>query len=325
MAECELHAEREATDVAPQLATPLARRIDLEKLAEDALRIVRIHEQRRDVHRPAVALGDALEPGNGRRHALGQHEDAFADLPEGAGELEELVLVGEARGHRDAVLAVVLLERRGREADRAGVQALDDETLHLRHFGCGRRALCGVLVQDIGAHRRMADERSDVRHDAAALEHLQVFRVGLELPLHAGAQRIERHAFDVRQIAQGEVAVRGAAGRDGEAAVADHHARHAERDGRRGERVPDELGVEVRVEIDDARREREPLRVHAGAPGAHVAADRGDAAVRNGEAAVPRRRTGTVDQPGVVDDQVVHAFDLLRFAPRGESTATLLV
>ena len=315
MAQGELHAEREAADVAPELAPALARGVDLRELAEHALGIVRIHEQRRDVDRPAVALGDALEPGNRGGHALRQHEHALADLAERAGELEELVLVGETRGHRNAVLAVVLFERRGGEADRAGVQALDHEPLHLRHLRRGRRALRGVLAQDVGAHRRVADERGDVRHEAAALEHAQVLRVGLELPLHAGPQRVERHALHVRQVAQREVAVRRAARRDGEAAVADHDARDAERHRRRGERVPDQLRVEVRVEIDDARGERAPLRVHPGSPAADIHADGRDAAVRDRHAAVPRRCAGPVDQQGVVDDQIVHVPSPSRRGP----------
>jgi hypothetical protein len=161
----------------------------------------------------------------------------------------------------------------------------------------------------------MADERGDVRHQAAALEHAQVLRVGLELPRHAGPQRVERHALHVRQVAQGEVAVGRAARRDGEAAVADHDARHAERDRRRRKRVPDELRVEVRVEIDDARGERAPLRVHPGVPAADVTADRRDAAVRDRQAAVPRRRAGPVDQQGVVDDQIVHVPSPSRRGP----------
>ena len=83
---------------------------------------------------------------------------------------------------------------------------------------------------------------------------------------------------------------------------------HAERGGRRGERVPGELGVVVRVDVHDARREREaaarPRAARAGAP--TVGADRGDAAVRDGEAAVPRGRAEAVDDAGVVDHEVVH-------------------
>ena len=64
---------------------------------------------------------------------------------------------------------------------------------------------------------------------AVALEHVEVLRDGLELPADAGAQDLERHAFDLGEVAHDPLAVGGAARRDGEAAVADHRGGDAER------------------------------------------------------------------------------------------------
>ena len=129
MTQGELHAERKAADLPPELTPTLARRADFLELAEYARRVVGIDEHRRDHHRPAVAGGDLLQPWHSRGHALGEHEHALADFAKRTRQLHQLVLVGEAGRHRDAVFAVVLLQRRGREADRTGAQRVGHDAL----------------------------------------------------------------------------------------------------------------------------------------------------------------------------------------------------
>ena len=60
------------------------------------------------------------------------------------------------------------------------------------------------------------------------------------------------------------------------------------------------------VQVHDAGREHEAVRVHPLARGAEIGADRGDAAVLDREAAVTRGRAETVDETRVVDDEIVH-------------------
>jgi len=70
-----------------------------------------------------------------------------------------------------------------------------------------------------------------------------------------------------------------------------------------------------------------PCRVHALGRTAVRFADRGDAAVLDRQAAVPRRRTHAVDQQRIVDDKIVHPLPLLwpdrmgPVSPRGRSIA----
>src|SRR4051812_29436902 len=111
---------------------------------------------------------------------------------------------------------------------------------------CGGTLCCGV-THDVRAQRRMADERGDVDRGALALEHVEVLREGLEIPADARAQDIERHAFDLGEIAHYPLAVRGAAGRDSEATVADDGSRYPERRRWRHARVPRDLRVVVRM------------------------------------------------------------------------------
>ena len=135
----------------------------------------------------------------------------------------------------------------------------------------GGGALRRVVAEHERPHRGVADERGHVGHHAAPLQRVEILRIGLEVPAHARPQRLERHALDVGEVAQREVAIVGPARGDREAAVADDDRGHAERGGRRGERVPGELGVVVRVDVHDAGRQREAARVHALAGGAEVA------------------------------------------------------
>ena len=95
MRKAELHAEGEASDLPPELAAAALRVANLVELPEHALGVVGVHEHRGDHHGAAVAGGDLLEPGDGARHALRQHEHPLSDLAERPGKLEHLVLVGE--------------------------------------------------------------------------------------------------------------------------------------------------------------------------------------------------------------------------------------
>ena len=67
---------------------------------------------------------------------------------------------------------------------------LQHDPAHLGDLGLGRRALGGVGAEDVGAHRGVADERGDVRHHAAALHGVEILGIALEVPAHAGAQRV---------------------------------------------------------------------------------------------------------------------------------------
>ena len=81
----------------------------------------------------------------------------------------------------------------------------------------------------------------------------QVLGEGLEGPVDALDQGVEGHALDVLQRAGDGLAVLGAGRGDPEPAVADDHAGHAVPARRRQVRVPQDLGVVVGVDVDEAR------------------------------------------------------------------------
>jgi hypothetical protein len=93
------------------------------------------------------------------------------------------------------------------------------------------------------------------------IQHRHVLRDAFEVPADALAQHIQRHAFDLGEIAHDEFAVRRPARRDREAAVADDGGGHAQRRGRAQGAVPGDLRVVVGVVVDDAGHQRQAVRI----------------------------------------------------------------
>jgi hypothetical protein len=183
--------------------------------------------------------------------------------------------------------AVVRGRSARREADRAGAQALEQQPAHLADLGLGRDALNRRIAHHIAAQRRMTDEAGHVRCGAAAFEQVEILGHRFEFPADSRAQSVERHALDLGEVAHDALAVRRTAGRDGEAAVADHGRRDAEGGGGRGAGVPGELRVVVRVVVDDARHQCEAVGVDylARALRAKRRAERCDPSVAHGDIA----------------------------------------
>ena len=73
---------------------------------------------------------------------------------------------------------------------------------------------------------------------------------------------------------------------------------------RRAERIPGDLRVEMRVDVDEAGRHDQTARVDLLAPGAVDLADRGDAIAGDGDVAFERRRAGAVDDGAAANDEI---------------------
>ena len=169
--------------------------------------------------------------------------------------------VADRRRHRHAAIARVV-QRIGRaEPDRALVHRFRNQPLHLGHLSGGRLlAHRGVVAHHGGAHRRMSDQYAEVHVGAAPPQHAHVFGEGLELPIGPGAQRVEVHALDHRQVAQDQIAHRRRRRHDAEAAIAHDCGRDPERRRGRQGRVPGDLRVVMRVQVDDARHQGQARR-----------------------------------------------------------------
>ena len=157
----------------------------------------------------------------------------------------------------------------------------------------------------------MPDEGADVEALGPAVERGEVLGEGLEAPVDALVERLDRHALDVLEGAHDGVTVLGAGRGHAEPAVAHDHAGDAVPARGREVAVPEDLGVVVRVDVDEAGRQHQAVEVDdlvpAGAPDPVSdpgSADGGDPVTGDRDVGRPGRRAGAVDQRGVAQQQV---------------------
>ena len=179
---------------------------------------------------------------------------------------EDLVTAGVARRHGLAVAVAVGRRQGGREAESAGLDRLVQQAHHLGEL-VGRGLVAdGVGAHDVPAQGAVADHEPGVDAERA-VEAVEVLGERLPLPVDALLEGGERHALDLGHHAAQVVGVVGMERREGEAAVAGHEGGHAVDVGRRGERVPEELGVVVGVRVDEAGAHDEAARIELVARG----------------------------------------------------------
>ena len=211
-----------------------------------------------------------------------------------------------AAGHRLAGIAVVADRNGGAEADGAGLHRLMHQLLHRADF-VGRRGTLGRLfAHHIETQRRMAEQRRHVDRRAALFESIEILREGFEWPRHAEArfQRFEAHAFDLLEGLHDHLAMDFPGRRYTEAAVADHRRGDTvpRRDGQHA--IPQDLGVVVRVHVDEARRDDLAGRVDRLRRGTLGLAERHDLAVLDAEVADEARLAGAVDDGAAGNPEV---------------------
>ena len=151
----------------------------------------------------------------------------------------------------------------------------------------------------------MAHEEAGV-DGGPAVEACQPVAERRPLPVEAGAQRVERHALDPGQHPGEVVLLVGRCGRQREAAVAAEHRRDAVLHRRARGRIPEQLRVVVRVQVDEARVRRLPLRVDGFRRLLVDVADRDDPPVAHAHVAMSGGCAGAVDDLGVSDEQIQH-------------------
>ena len=152
----------------------------------------------------------------------------------------------------------------------------------------------------------MLSEHRDVGERTLPLDERQVLREALEFPARAGEERVDVHALDHRQVAKQRLAERRRTRRDAEAAVAHHDGGDAERDRGRERRVPGDLRVVVRMQVDDARHERKAAGVERAARRLIRLADRGDGISADADRACETFGTAAVADARAADEEVEH-------------------
>ena len=145
----------------------------------------------------------------------------------------------------------------------------------------------------------VAHERNDVERDPVFLERTRV-------AVQVGPGRLDRLLFDAAEVLSVEREVISGDRERREAAVSDHLGRDALLRLALTGRVAKEADVGMRVDIDEAGRDRQPCCVHdALRLGVewHLS-DRGDATVPHSDVTAGRRPATAIEQLGAAKEQV---------------------
>ena len=197
------------------------------------------------------------------------------------------------------------MRARGREADRARAHGLLHDPAHGGEFVFGRLLGERAFAHDVGAKRRVADVASIVDAFRHGLHRIEVVGVGLPGPLDAFLHRLAGDVLGPLEVSDREILLFFGTGREGEPAVAHHHAGDAVVAGRRADAIPEHLRVHVGVAIDEARGHDVSLGVDGLGAVFADAADQRNLAVRDSDVGMERWRARTVDNETVLDDQIV--------------------
>ena len=254
----------------------------------------------------AVVVNCTLE------HALAQ---SAHDLTDG----EQLLRSGPRAGYLTAVGGLVQVGPRRGEAERAADQGLLDEPAHREDvLGGGVVLVDGPVAHGRHPHRAVTDHPADVDalgHPGVAVE---VLGVGLPVPREAGQDRRRGDVLDRLHHRGQLLAVLRLARRERHAAVAHHRGGHAMPARHRAHRVPGQLGVEVGVDVDEARGHQPAGGVVGLCRLTGAGADLHDAITDDGHVGDPGGSAGAVDDRAAANHEVVgHGSPLGR--PRGST------
>ena len=202
-----------------------------------------------------------LQPVDPRAVLVDDRRAHAAGAGRGAHQRLGLLLRCRHRRHRPSTVGGVEVRPVGREPDRAGTDRLGDDRLHLLDLVVGGFALVALGAHRPEPHRSVPDVRAEVDPDAARADPLPVRRVVLPCPVDADRQRLRRHVLDEVQRAHHRVARRLTARRERQAAVPGDDAGDPLQARRREPRVPEDLRVVVRVEIDEPRGDQRSVGV----------------------------------------------------------------
>ena len=229
-------------------------------------------------------------------HARYELECGSRVVPHDSAKREDLLLARVARRHHVAGRVVV---RPGRGKARV------EQRAHCVEVGGGRLTLGRAIPHRYAANRRVTDKEAGVRRERA-VDAVEIFAEGPPVPRHSRSERSERHALDPGEHAHQVVPVVGTERRDREAAVAADDGRHAVQWGRRQRRVPEHLGVVMRMDVDEAGCDDLALGVDRVRRLLVDLADRRDPAVADSDVGDPAGRPRTVDDRATADDHVEH-------------------
>ena len=230
-----------------------------------------------------------------------------ADVGAGRAHAGQLLPAGVAAGQRPALVADVVARGGGGEPEGPRFHGLAQQAPHGGDFVLRRRPLERGLAHDVVAQRRERHQAGHVDAEPAPVDGVEVLAVALPLPVDARLHDVVRNGLDVHEVLHEDLARLRLHRRHAHAAVAHDHGGHAVPRRAGQERVPGDLGVVVRVRIDEARRQDEAVGVdHPLRRLAVRLADGPDDAVLDPELPHEARRARAIADARVLDQQVEH-------------------
>jgi hypothetical protein len=133
----------------------------------------------------------------------------------------------------------------------------------------------------------------------------EIFGKGCPFPFNRLAQHLRGHRFDPHKRADDVVAVFRTARREREAAVSRNQGRDAMKARRCREGIPEQLGIHMGVEIDEAGRQGQPLCVNNAVSTAGHPSHLGYPVTDDGNVAHTGWQPAAVVDPGAFNNQIV--------------------
>ncbi len=234
-------------------------------------------------------------------------EDARAGAAEHVGERQQLVGGRVRAGHRAAVGHAVQERAAGREAERARRHRFFEERRHrVDVVGPRRLGAEPALAHHVRAQRAVADEPAGVGALRHPVERGVELAVRLPVPRQAVEDRVAGDVLDALHHLREVGPIIRPARRERDTAVAEDDARDAVPAAGRGDRVPRQLGVEVRVDVDEAGRDDRTRGVDVAPAGfTDRRFDGGDAIADDPDITVIGGRPGAVDDHTPANHDVV--------------------
>ena len=261
---------------------------------------------------PPCGAGQFFEKGQVGLDVAGRLRDldeALVTHAQHVGQIQD-VLVGHDVGHHGRAVVIGLgrvgAEPLDREAAQPGVHALVQQALHLLPFrGRGGARLGRVEPHDV-RHERGGRHVLDAVHALGRpVQRVEIFRDRLPVPFHAGFHGIVGNGFGAGHGQHRAFAERGFDRREPETAIAQHDRGHAVPAGDGAPRVPADLGVVMRMQIDEPGCDDQPVGIddRIGTAG-RTPADPGDFSVLDPDVALKTRNARSVDDGASLDMNV---------------------
>ena len=293
-------------DLPHRPATGGGQRVEEGQPALPGLRTVR-HVDTGQMHRAAVLQGDLrqLTLEHGVADIPGQLEHTRPHIAQNPGQRRHFRPAGHVAGDGPVVDRAMLAQAGRREADGTGSQRRLYLATHGRDVRPARLLGVGPFSHDETAQRGMADVAREVDPFFERVDGIEIVGVRAPGPRHSHQHVLAGDVLGPFDAPDGEVLVGRRRRGDGEAAVP--HDGRGDAVERRGipERIPEDLGVEVRVAVDESRRHEEARGIDLLVTSLLDAPDGGHPPARDPHVGTGARGAGAVDDGAAPDHQVV--------------------